>query len=503
MSAETPDNLVENVAAVDLGSNSFHLVVARVVGGNQFTVVDRLRERVTLAAGLDDQKKLMDKAQERALLCLQRFGQRLRFIPGLRVRAVGTSAMRQLVNPRDFLTKAEEALGHDIEIIAGVEEARLIYLGVSHSLADDRGRRLVVDIGGGSTEIILGERFEPVRCESLGMGCVVYSLRYFGEGKLRAEDFERAEIAARLKLQPIELRFRNADWHNCVGSSGTILTIDEVLRNHGWSDRGITLAGLKQLRRAMLSAGHLNKLTLNGLSPDRAPVFPGGVAILTALFESLGVEQMFTSTGSMREGVLYDLMGRIRHEDVRDITIRNLAERYHVDVDHAARVEHSALTLLDAVFAAWEIDEEVGRQYLGWAARLHEIGLSVSYSGYHKHSAYLVANSDMSGFSREDQAFVSALILGHRKKLTREPFTSLPPSQVELAVRLCALLRLAVRLNRARSPRSLPSWVAYARKGGLALHFPPGWIAEHPLTRADLQEEADRLLAVGLVLSVD
>jgi len=493
----------ESVAAVDLGSNSFHMVVARVVDDTHFHVVDRLRERVVLAAGLDEQLRLSEKAQARAVACLERFGQRLRELPMHRVRAVGTSALRQAGNAREFLPAAQAALGHPIEIIGGSEEARLIYLGVSHSLADDHGRRLVVDIGGGSTECVLGERFEAIRTDSLGMGCVSYSLRFFADGKVRGEDFRRAEIAARLKLEPIERRYLESGWDSCVGSSGTILAVDALLRQHGWSERGVTLAGLRQLKKALIAAGtHAKIAAIPGVQPERAAVLPGGVAILTALFEALGVEQMVTTHGSMREGLLFDLLGRIRHEDVRDRTIRQFCQRYLVDMDQAARVERLALHCLDQLASSWSIDPVFGRQLLGWAARLHEIGLSIAYAGYHRHSAYLVANSDMPGFSRADQALLAAMLLGQRKKLSREIFAALPTQELELALRLCVLLRLAVRLSRSRSPRPHPPFTVSARKSGLELSFPPDWIEAHPLTHADLIEEAGKLQGVGFELRV-
>jgi exopolyphosphatase/guanosine-5'-triphosphate,3'-diphosphate pyrophosphatase len=493
----------ESVAAVDLGSNSFHMVVARVVDDTHFHVVDRLRERVALAAGLDDDLALTDKTQERALACLERFGQRLREFHAERVRAVGTSAMRQAKNAREFVEKAQAALGHQIEIISGAEEGRLIYLGVSHTLADDRGRRCVIDIGGGSTELILGERFEPVRTDSLNMGCVTYSLRFFPDGKIRPDDFKRAEIAARLKLEPIERRYHESGYESCVGSSGTVTAVGEILRAHGWSERGISLSGLRQLKKALIAAGTIAKVaTIPGVQSDRAPVLPGGVAILSALCEGLGIEQMGISAGSMREGLLYDLLGRIRHEDVRDTTIRQLSQRYNVDHAQASRVERLAHACFDQVREAWGLDAELGHQLLAWAARLHEIGLSVAFSGYHKHGAYLVANSDMPGFSRADQDLLAAMLLGQRKRLAREVFAGLPPGEVELATRLTVVLRLAIRLARGRSPAPPPPVTATARKGGLELVFPSGWIEAHPLTHADLMEEADKLKGIGFELKV-
>jgi len=491
----------EHVAAVDLGSNSFHAIVARVVDDTHFHVVDRLRERVAIAAGLDEAQNLTDKIQARALACLERFGQRLRELPIERVRAVGTSALRQAHNSRPFLESAQAALGHPIEIIAGSEEARLIYLGVSHSLAEERGRRLVVDIGGGSTEVILGEHFSPLRMDSLNMGCVVFTTRFFADAKVRADDFKRAELAAGLKLEPIARRYTDAGWEGAVGSSGTILAIEALLRQHGWSERGITLAGLRQLKKALCAAGSPTAIAaLPGVQADRAGVLPAGVSILIAVFEALGIDRMATTGGSIREGLLYDLLGRIRHEDTRDLTIRQMCQRYQVDLDQASRVERVAVHCLTQVAGAWGIDFEIGRQVLGWAARLHEIGLSVSYSGFHRHGAYLVANSDLPGFSRSDQDLLAGLLLGQRKKLGRDAFAALPAAEVDLALRLCVILRLAVRLTRSRSPRALPTIELRARKNALELVLPAEWVEAHPLTQADLADEAAKIQGVGFDL---
>lgn len=492
-----------NVAAVDLGSNSFHLVIARVVDG-QILIVDRVREPVRLLAGLDRNRQLTDEAEERALACLARFGQRLRDLPPSQVRAVGTSALRQAKNRRRFLARGQSALGHPIEIIAGREEARLIHLGVAHSLAANGGRRLVIDIGGGSTECILGEGFEALRTESLQMGCVSHSLEHFPKGRLDRECFRRAEIAARREIRSLEREFRTIGWESCAGSSGTITAIAEILRAAGWSRKGIGAGGLRKLKRAMIEAGTLENLHLEGLKEDRAPVLAGGLAILRAVFDGLGIERMVPSPGALREGVLFDLLGRIRHEDIRDRTIRRFMDRYHVDEAQAARVERTARLALRQVADAWDLADPAWRQLLAWAAHVHEAGMAVAYGGHHKHGAYLVANSDLPGFSTDEQSFLAALIRGHRRRIDPTVFEGLPPSHAAPAVRLCVLLRLAVLLNRARSPRRPPGLRFETGDGGgkLRLSFQDGWLEHHPLTRADLEEEAAALAPLGLRLVV-
>lgn len=489
----------DHVAAVDLGSNSFHLVVAQLAHGG-IKVLDRLRERVALAEGLGDDRKLSNEAIERALACLARFGQRLKGLPAGAVRAVGTNTLRRATNARAVLARLEEALGFPIEVIPGREEARLIYLGVIHSLADDSERRLVVDIGGGSTELILGEGFDSIETDSLQMGCVGWSRRFFA-GELTREAMRKARIAAGQELQTIARRYRSLGWQTCLGSSGTIVAAEEILRANGWSEGGITAKGLRKLRKALYAAGQVPALELPGLTPDRAPVLAGGIAILSAVVDALEVDRMAASPGALREGLLFDLLGRMRHEDVRDRTIRRFAATWHVDLEQAARVERTALALLEQVAHAWELDGPEHARRLGWAARLHEIGLAIAYSGYHKHGAYIAANADMPGFSREDQQLLSLLVLTHRRKLASESFAFLSGRLGAQALRLAALLRLAVLLNRGRGSRIHATPRARAETAKLDLEFPAGFLAEHPLSQADLDQESAALAEAGIELA--
>lgn len=492
-----PDDTRSELVAIDLGSNSFHMIIARLEGG-QLRVIDRMRERVQLAAGLDADKFLTAMAMHRGLECLARFEQRLRPIPSARVRVVGTNTLRKARNARDFITDARRVLGHPIEIISGREEARLIYLGVAHDIADDRGRRLVVDIGGGSTECILGERFEARRVESLHMGCVGHTQNYFGDGKLTRSLFREAATAAQVELEPIKLDYQRMGWVTAVGASGTINAIDTILRTNGWSDDGITLAGLRTLRDAMIDAGRISKLSIPGLSTDRTPVIAGGLAILYGIFKSLQIERMTASGGALREGLLYDTIGRIRHEDIRDRTIEQLTERFRLDRGQGLRVEATASGLLDQVRYAWELHHPEYEQLLGWAARLHELGLCVSYSGFHMHGAYLVEHTDMPGFSHDQQAFLAALIAAHRRRLKPERLDALRALGGSNAIRLATLLRIAATLDRSRDAEPLPEVSLVAAGDTLELTLPPQWLQDHPMTRADLVNQAEYLSAAGL-----
>ncbi len=489
----------EIVAAVDLGSNSFHMIVARDVQGD-VKVLDRLREPVRLGAGFDAEQNLSDEMQRRALDCLQRFGQRLRDLPPGSVRAVGTNALRQAANAGEFLARAEQALGHPIGIIAGAEEARLIYLGVAHSLAADDKPRLVVDIGGGSTEIIIGAGFTPRHMESLDMGCVSVSQRFFADGTISARAVERALMTARLELEPVEASFRDLGWVNAVGASGTIRAAHGIVTAAGWSSDTLNRGALRKLLDAMIDAGHVNKLTVPGLSAERAPVLPGGVVILLAIFEALDIKQMGVAKGALREGVLYDLLGRIHDHDVRGDSVASLARRHHVAAEHAQRVRQTAKQCLAQVESAWGfVDHEISR-WLDWAAQLHEIGLNVSHNQYQQHGAYIIENADLAGFSAQEQKLLALLVRAHRRKFPVKFFKDIPDGTARLMQRLAILLRLAVLLRRGRSAGSLPKFTLEAGKKSLDILFPAGWLDAHPLTRGDLEQEASYLEAVGFEL---
>lgn len=488
----------QTLAAVDLGSNSFKLQVARVQG-EQLYLLDALKEPVRLAAGLDKSKRLDADSQQRALKCLKRFNERLREFPEDAVRCVGTSALRVAKNSAEFLEKAEQALGFPIEIIAGREEARLVYLGVVHSLPAVTGKRLVVDIGGGSTECIIGKGVKQKDRESLQMGCVNFSMRFFGDGLIEKSAMKEAELEARLIAQEIESEFSRENWDEAVGSSGTIRSIADILEANGWG-QGITPEGLAALREALLKAGNIDKLELAGLSGDRRPVLAGGFAILSGLFAELGIEKMSPASGALREGILYDLLGRMSDHDMREETVAEFVRRYHVDMKQADRVERVAQQLLRGLAAADDGEAEEARQFISWAASLHEIGISIAHSGYHKHGAYILENADMPGFSRTDQMRLARLVRTQRgspgkiPQLADAEFQRIP----ELERRLIWMLRQAVILCRNRVEPSLPDVGAELNAKGYQLKLPEGWLKENPLTRRALEEEMKAWGALGV-----
>ncbi|MDP2227199.1 MAG: exopolyphosphatase [Moraxellaceae bacterium] len=487
------------MAAVDLGSNSFHLAVARFDHG-EVKLIQGLSEKVQLGAGFDESGRLTDEAQARALACLSRFARHLEGVDTSFLRIVGTNALRVAKNAPAFLKRAEKILQRPIEVIAGREEARLIYLGVSHTLAGS-GRRLVVDIGGGSTEFIIGDNFEPLATESLHMGCVSFTSRFFPEGVITARHFERAITAARQELASIETQYRDLGWDAVVGSSGTIKAVCQVMQQLGLaSDTGrITAQGLQELRRQILKLGHVSDIVLPGLKEDRKPILPAGLAIVCAVFDALGIQEMEYSDGALREGVLYDMLGRLRHEDVRDRSVQAMMARYHVDAAQATRVAQTASGLLVQVEGQLALNED-DRDLLLRAARLHEVGLAVSHSGFHKHGAYLLRYSDMAGFSRPVQERLSLLVGSHRRKLKPEQYNAIVEAGGLTLLHLCALLRLSVLLHHSRSRDALPPITLQVDGLDYVLSFPAGWLQGQPLMAEDLSLESAVFAALGLSL---
>lgn len=487
------------VAAVDLGSNSFHMVIARVVDG-QLHVVDRMRERVQLASGMGADGSIDPQAEARALACLERFGQRLSGMPAERVRAVGTHTFRRAKrNRKAFLHQCASTLGHDIEVVRGREEARILFRGVTHDLPAFAGSRLVIDIGGGSTECILGRGEEAQHMDSLQMGCVSYSQRFFPDGRITRERFKQASLSARLEIEPIERLYRRLGFEQPIGSSGTVLAIDAMLRVRSSSYEGITLGGLKGLRDAMIERGHVDKLDLPALSPERRSVIAGGVAILHAAFKGFGIDRpMRASKSALREGLLLELVGSFGDQDVRERTVARLCDRYAVDLEQALRVEETVLGLARQLEAAWGFSARELRM-LCWTSRLHEIGQALSFSGYHRHGAYILQNTDLPGFSEQGQSYLAALVRAHRRRFHADKVALLRQVDGERAVRAACLFRIAVRINRGREGMPLPQVRASERR--VELMFPEGFLDTRPMTRADLAEEQVLLREADFELS--
>lgn len=490
------------VAAIDLGSNSFHIVVAQCVLG-QLRVMDRLRETVRMAEGLNALGELAPEVRDRALACLSRFGQRIAGIPPRQVRAVATHTVRQLRAPETFLAPAEAALGHAIDVISGREEARLVYLGVAHEQPPEPGQqRLVIDIGGGSTECIIGRDFTPLERESIQVGCVASTRRFFEGGKLTRKRWNAALTEVAAQFQQFAALYRNLGWDEVIGTSGTHKAIGNICAAMKLTKGAITREALMQVRERLLQAGRIEAIALPGLSDDRRPVIAGGVLVLEAVFATLGLERVQVSKAALREGVLYDLLGRDGADDPREASVAALMHRYGVDTRQAARVEATVLQLFDQVAGDWGLTSD-DRAMLSHAARLHELGLAIAHSGYHTHGAYVLQHSDIAGFSQQGQRFLAALVRTHRRNVPKSAFEMIPDRLLSNARRSAALLRLAVLLHRSRSDESPPGLRLHANGDRLLLHIDKRWLHDHPLLRADLEAEPEDMLGLGIQLKLD
>lgn len=487
------------LAAVDLGSNSFRLSVGRIVqqdGISQVYSIDRLKETVRLAAGLDDKKILSEEAIQRAVSVLQRFGERIHDFPAHRVRAVATNTFRVAKNIDELLPRAEQALGFPIEVIPGHEEARLVFSGVAHELPPSDECRLVIDIGGGSTEFIIGQHLDPKLMKSLVMGCVSYTKMYFPGGVVTAQAFEKAELAARKELEVIVKPFRKMGWTQAYGSSGTAKALVAVLQDSGFSSLGITLEGMLKLKKVLINYGSARSPELRGLKIDRMEVLPAGLAIMISAFRELKIERMLQGEGALRVGVLYDMLGRQAASDKRDETVKQYIRRYHIDVKQANRVKQLALNLFDEINAN---SSEDFRPILGWAADLHEIGLSISQASFYKHTAYVLENADMPGFSSADQKRLSMITSAQQGRLDKLPINSLSPEKWQAI--LC--LRLATLFYRRRSPFSADVIALSLQDKNITLEVNKRWLDTHPLTRYSLSLEEQEWNNVGFNFKIN
>ncbi len=480
------------LAAVDLGSNSFHMIVARERDG-LLEVEDRLREPVRLAMGLNRKRELSKKARRRAWDALERFGERLAGFPDSNVRAVGTNTLRLAVGADRFIRRCEDVLGHPIEVISGQEEARLIYLGVLHAIGDHQSRSLVIDIGGGSTELIVGRGGSIEHARSLSMGCVSFSRQFFPHGRVTKKAMQKAKTAARLRLKSIRAHFEDGAWQQCLGASGTIRAIAGFIQSHGWRQGDIDAKSMKLVVKSLIEAGNTSEVRGGHISSDRLPVFAGGVAVLASIFDDLPIKRLSVSDGALREGLLWDLIGRLGDRDVREATVSSLQHRYAVDVAQATRVRTTAIALLEQVYADWRLPGAQSKKLLEWASAIHEIGIAVAHSGYQRHGAYLIEHANLPGFTRSEQSALAAMVACHRGKFRfRTAGRRVPRRLSRTVLRLTCLLRIAVLLNRSRRAPAVVPLRVRAKDHKLKLEFESGWLDSHPLTCADLNTECQR-----------
>ena len=500
-----PEPLSEGdlVASLDLGSNSFHLLLARKVKG-ELSIIKRLGEKVQLAAGLDANKQLSEEAQQRGLECLKLMAPFLQGLTESQVTLVATNTLRAAHNAKAFIDRAEEILGFPIEIIAGREEARLIYVGVVNSNPKVEERRLVIDIGGGSTEFIIGEGKEPLLLESLSMGCVSYLKQFFYDDLITASNFNQAYLAARGELLHIQKKFRNKGWQLAHGSSGSMKTLSLIIGKGEFAS--ITLPALRQMYDELLENGSPEQWIAYGIRAERISLVPAGLAICMAMFDAFGISHLEYSDGALREGVLYELLGSGTEEDVRVRTVRAVSQRFQIDTSQSHLVTTTALHAFDQVVNTWGLGGSLKwRNKLEWAAHLHEIGLSVAPTQYHKHGAYLVRFADLAGFTRPQQQMLAVLILAHRRKFPSTEFINFAAEDQLKLQRLARLLRLAVLLHPSRPETPFLDFRITIDNSNAkeAMHviFAEGWLEDQPLLMNDLKAEAVYQAEAGFELS--
>ena len=491
-------------AAIDLGSNSFHLLVVKINEG-MIEKIDRVKEMVQIARGLNNHQ-LSSDAQARAITCLERFHERIRDIPDKQVRVVGTKALRSANNARSFLQQAEQALGHKIDIISGYEEARLVYLGVSHDISEDKGQRLVIDIGGGSTEFIIGKGEHTFQMESLSIGCVTFSDRYFSKDendapeKITSEMIWQTYYATRMELEHITRAYLNTGWDISVGSSGTMRAIAQLMQEDVVTGI-ITKAGLNQLVNQLHNEGTLGEL--KDIPAKRRNVLPAGIIILAAIFDQLEIEEIHVVDSALKEGLIYDTIGRITNDDIRTNTIARMMKQYTIDTEQAQRVNNTLSEFVNRLPSPMAYGISV-QKLLHWAAQLHEIGLSISHTGHHHHGHYLIQQSDMAGFSRFEQELLALLVGSHRRKIHQEKLTLFTAENQQMLHPLLACLRIAVLLNQRREDNiELPRLMVQRYDNDtleIYLTFAENWLDEHPLTQHNLTQEQRHLAPLNINL---
>ena len=490
-------------AAVDLGSNSFHMLVARRENG-ELRVIDRIREMVRIAGGLDAGGRLDDATRSRALECLARFGQRLAEIPGHQVRAVGTQTFRRLKNPQHFLVVAETALGCPIDIISGREEARVVWLGVSEGTPFAESPRMIIDIGGGSTEIAAGTTLDPEFTESIQFGCVAVTRKAFGKGRITRRRWQRAADEIETELQAIAPQLARTGWRHAIGSSGTIRAVQSIVAACKEAVPGpIEAAHVDDLAQAVIESGRVERVDLPGLSSSRQPVIAGGLLVLQACMRTFGITTLEVSPFALREGLLHDLVGRLEHRDPREKTVQGMAERFQADRRQAERVRDFALCAFEQLAEPFAL-RRIHRDLLDWSCRLHEIGLGIAHSHYQLHSGYIVEHSDMAGFTRQEQQFMAFLLRHQRRKLPDTALDQLPARLHESARTMLSIIRLAVALARSRTDADLPDFsISRTDVRTLLLALPKGWLRSHPLSARSLELERRQLTRLGMRLKFE
>ncbi|WP_093321515.1 exopolyphosphatase [Thorsellia anophelis] len=477
------------LAAIDLGSNSFHMIIARIVNGS-FQVLSRLKQRVQLIDGMSDSGELSEESIKRALSCLSLFAERLQGFEAERVRVVASYSLRAASNASEFLTRSAEVLPYPIEVVSGQEEARLIYMGVAHT-QPEQGKKLVIDIGGGSTEMIIGEGFTPIIVESTDMGCVSFANQFFPDGMINRKAFDKAVLAGLQNLEAINWRYYRIGWDYVLGTSGTIKAVHQVLFSLGEFDGILTLDKLKELAQILLQYKHVSEIQFPDISEERQKVLIPGLAILIAVFQSLEIKSLRFADSALREGVLYEMEGLFRHEDIRVRTAESFAEHYAIDRAQVARVMETA----EFLYEQWKKQTQPSNKQgfhalLRWAVILHEVGLSINQTSMHRHSAYILQHSNLPGFSQEQQLLLATLVRYQRRSIKQDEIPKFNLYKKRHYMPLLQIFRLSVLLNNQRQSTTKPDFMLVNVDGmHWQLTFPKGYLEINTLMELDLQKE--------------
>ena len=486
-------------AVIDLGSNSFHMLVTRLLADSVQTV-DKVKRKVRLASGLDSNMRLSEEAILRGLECLSFFAERLQDIPKENIKVVATATLRIATNADDFLSRAEQILQRKVNLLSGIQEAETIYLGVAHT-SNSEGKRLVLDIGGASTELIVGEEFVAKKVQSLNLGCVTFNQQFFADGLLSEANFEQAINAAKVLLAPEIPSYQAIGWQSVLGGSGTMQALSEVLMSR-CKPAIIALDFLYHFKQELIACKAIADINIQGLQAERQPVIASGLAILIALFESLDIEQLQLSSGALREGLLYEMLPDMKNQMIRQRTIHSLAERFHIDQQHSLRIAAQMDLLFDLVATPWQLERDNSYQLLMTACALHQVGLLLAYKYHQQHGAYILQHAELPGFDQADRQLVVALVKSYKADIDVDLLKAQAAVDYSQACYLLVILRLAVILSRRRNDDVLPVFSISIESNVITLEIPSQWLADHPLIKDELLQENIYLSAVNITLYI-
>jgi exopolyphosphatase/guanosine-5'-triphosphate,3'-diphosphate pyrophosphatase len=487
-------------AVIDLGSNSFHMLITRQLA-DSVQVVDKVKRKVRLAAGLNAENILSEQAIAKGLECLNFFAERLQDIPKENIRIVATATLRLAKNRDSFINKAQKILAHNIMLLSGLDEAQHIYLGVAHTSCSD-DKRLVLDIGGASTEIIVGDGFTVHNALSLDMGCVTFTQQYFADNCLNEDNFSRAIACAKAQIVPIKASFQKIGWQCVLGGSGTMQALAEILM-FAHSPTIITREFLQQIKIKLLTFSRISEIKIAGLSSERSPVIASGLAILIALFEEFDISRLKLSSGALREGLLYEMLPNSRDINIRQRTINALTQRFHIDQQHAQSVKQQALNLYAQLKQVWHLPNDNALSLLQASCDLHEVGLLLEFKYHQQHGAYILAHADLAGFSQSDRQLLVTLVRLYKGDIDTTALANQSITSKKSALHLLIILRLAIILCRRRKDDVLPHYQTKVTETQIHLCLPENWLAQHPLIADELIQEHQHLATVGFSLAIE